>query len=90
MRLTSQSDCTAADGKLREADILYTREFLEEYLYEHCAVYCREAFRSAAQEVSPLLARAASATRDEEDAARYLRRCSIATPTTPTPVPLLL
>lgn len=64
----------AAESKLREAEDLYIGDFLEEDLYEDWPVDCREEARSAAQEVSRLLARAAADRGDEEDTTRYLRR----------------
>ncbi len=72
--LASEGDWPAAEDKLREAEQLYTGDFLEEDLYEDWAVDCREEARSAAQEVSRLLARAAVRRDDDEDATRYLRR----------------
>jgi ATP/maltotriose-dependent transcriptional regulator MalT/DNA-binding SARP family transcriptional activator len=64
----------AAEDTLREAEALYTGDFLEEDLYQDWSVDCREQARSAAQEVSRLLARAAMRRDDEEDASRHLRR----------------
>ena len=72
--LASEGDWASAEGRLREAESLYTGDFLEEDLYEDWAVDCREEARSAAQEVSRLLARAAVSRNDDEDATRYLRR----------------
>jgi DNA-binding SARP family transcriptional activator len=72
--LASQGDWAAAEGRLRRAEALYAGDFLEEDLYEDWAVDCREEARSAAQEVSRLLARAAVRRGNEEDGARYLRR----------------
>ncbi|HWD85575.1 MAG TPA: tetratricopeptide repeat protein [Solirubrobacteraceae bacterium] len=72
--LASEGDWIAAERKLRQADGLYTGDFLEEDLYEDWAVDCREEARSAAQEVTRLLARAASSRQNEEEAIRYLRR----------------
>ncbi len=72
--LASEGDWSAAEQKLRKAEGLYTGDFLEEDLYEDWAVDCREEARSAAQEVTRLLARAASSRNNEEDAIRYLRR----------------
>jgi ATP/maltotriose-dependent transcriptional regulator MalT len=72
--LTSEGDWSAAERRLRQADSLYTGDFLEEDLYEDWAVDCREEARSAAQEVTRLLARAASRGNSDEDAIRYLRR----------------
>ena len=72
--LASRGDWLAADGTLRQAEALYAGDFLEEDVYEDWAVDCREEARSAAQEVSRLLARAAVQRGDEEDAARHLRR----------------
>ncbi len=72
--LASEGDWGAAERELRRAEGLYTGDFLEEDLYEDWAADCREEARSAAQEVSRLLARAAARRDDEEDAARCLRR----------------
>ncbi len=72
--LATRAVGAGADDKLREAETLYTGDFLEEDLYQDWAVDCREEARSAAQEVSRLLARAAIQRGDEEDAARHLRR----------------
>jgi DNA-binding SARP family transcriptional activator len=72
--LASQGDWASAESMLRQAESLYTGDFLEEDLYEDWAVECREEARSAAQEVSRLLARAAVRRGNEEDATRYLRR----------------
>jgi DNA-binding SARP family transcriptional activator len=59
---------------LREAERLYTGDFLEEDLYEDWAVDCREHARSVALEVSRQLAEAAVSGGDDEDACRHLRR----------------
>lgn len=72
--LASQGNWTAAEPKLREAESLYAGDFLEEDLYEDWAVDGREEARSAAQEVTRLLARGASRRSDDEDTIRYLRR----------------
>lgn len=72
--LASTGSWAAAEPRLREAENLYTGDFLEEDLYEEWPVNCREEARSAAQEVSRLLARAAVDRGDDEDATRYLRR----------------
>jgi ATP/maltotriose-dependent transcriptional regulator MalT/DNA-binding SARP family transcriptional activator len=72
--LASQGDWGAAERELRRAETLYTGDFLEEDVYEDWAVDCREEARSAAQDVTRLLARAAVERRDEEEAVRYLRR----------------
>ena len=72
--LASEGDWPAAESKLREAEIVYTGDFLEEDLYEDWAVDCREEARSAVQEVSRLLARAATRDNDDEGASRFLRR----------------
>jgi ATP/maltotriose-dependent transcriptional regulator MalT/DNA-binding SARP family transcriptional activator len=72
--LATRADRAGAEDKLREAETLYTGDFLEEDLYQDWSVDCREEARSAAQEVSRLLARAAIRRDDEEDATRHLRR----------------
>ena len=72
--LASTGNWEAAERELRRAEGLYTGDFLEEDLYEDWAADCREEARSAAQEVSRLLARAAARRGDDEDAARSLRR----------------
>jgi DNA-binding SARP family transcriptional activator/Tfp pilus assembly protein PilF len=72
--LASRGDWGAAEAKLRDAEGHYTGDFLEEDLYEDWPVDCREEARSAAMEVSRLLARAASRRGDEEHAGRHLRR----------------
>jgi DNA-binding SARP family transcriptional activator len=59
---------------LREAERLYTGDFLEEDLYEDWAVDCREHTRSVALEVSRRLAEAAARSGDNEHASRHLRR----------------
>ena len=74
VEVASRGDWTAAERKLREAEVLYTGDFLDEDLYEDWAVACREEARSAAQDVSRLLARAATRRGDDEDATRHLRR----------------
>jgi DNA-binding SARP family transcriptional activator len=74
IELAAGGDLLAAEGKLREAENLYTGDFLEEDLYEDWPVDCREEARSLAQEVSRLLARAAIQRGNEEDGARHLRR----------------
>jgi len=71
------ADVAIAGGKsqaLREAERLYTGDFLEEDLYEDWAVDCREHARSVALEVSRRLAEAAVRSGDDEDAGRHLRR----------------
>jgi ATP/maltotriose-dependent transcriptional regulator MalT/DNA-binding SARP family transcriptional activator len=70
----SEGDWASAEGGLREAEKLYVGDFLEEDLYEDWTVDCREAARSAAVEVSRLLARAASERDDDETVSRHLRR----------------
>ena len=72
--LAKRADRANPEDKLREAETLYTGDFLEEDLYEDWSVDCREEARSAAQEVSRLLARAAIQRDDAEDATRHLRR----------------
>ncbi len=72
--LASREEWDEAEPKLRHAEKLYAGDFLEEDLYEDWAVDCREEARSAAQEVTRLLARAALRRDDEEDAIRCLRR----------------
>jgi DNA-binding SARP family transcriptional activator len=74
VELASQASWEAAEVKLREAEALYTGDFLEEDVYEDWAVDCREEARSAAQEVSRLLARAAVRRDDHEEVTRHLRR----------------
>lgn len=81
LETATRAIATAAEGRLaeaeadlREAEKLYIGDFLEEDLYEDWTVDCREAARSAAVEVSRLLARAASERGDEETASRHLRR----------------
>ncbi|MBS1888751.1 MAG: winged helix-turn-helix domain-containing protein [Actinobacteria bacterium] len=61
-------------ARLRDAEHLYTGDFLEEHPYEDWAVDCRELARSAALELSRLLA--AAAVRDGDDllAGRHLQR----------------
>jgi ATP/maltotriose-dependent transcriptional regulator MalT/DNA-binding SARP family transcriptional activator len=59
---------------LREAERMYTGDFLEEDLYEDWSVDCREHARSVALEVSRRLADAAARGGDDEDASRHLRR----------------
>ena len=72
--LSSGGNWATAEAKLRQADSLYTGDFLAEDLYEDWPVDCREEARSAAQEVSRLLARAATLRDDDEEATRHLRR----------------
>jgi DNA-binding SARP family transcriptional activator len=72
--IASAGGSPAAERQLRHAESLYTGDFLEEDLYDDWAVECREEARSAAQEVSRLLARAAIDRDDDEEALRYLRR----------------
>jgi ATP/maltotriose-dependent transcriptional regulator MalT/DNA-binding SARP family transcriptional activator len=72
--LVSRGDRTAAERRLREAESLYTGDFLEEDQYEDWTVDCREEARSAAQQVTRLLARAAVERGDEEEATRHLLR----------------
>jgi DNA-binding SARP family transcriptional activator len=74
VRLASSGDWVSAERRLREAESLYTGDFLEEDQYEDWPVDCREEARSAAQEVARLLARAAVVRGDEEEATRHLRR----------------
>ena len=70
----SDGDWGAAEVQLREAEKLYTGDFLEEDLYQDWTVDCREAARRRRSEVSRLLARAASQRGDEEAVSRHLRR----------------
>jgi DNA-binding SARP family transcriptional activator len=72
--MASEGDWVRAEVELREAEKLYVGDFLEEDLYEDWTVDCREAARSAAVEVSRLLARAASERDDDETVSRHLRR----------------
>jgi DNA-binding SARP family transcriptional activator len=72
--LASRGEWHAAERPLREAESLYTGDFLEEDQYEDWSVECREEARSAAQQVARLLARAAVVRGDEEEATRHLRR----------------
>ena len=72
--MASDGDWTRGEARLRDAEKLYTGDFLEEDVYEDWAVDCREAARSAALDVSRLLARAASKRADDEAASRHLRR----------------
>ncbi|HLJ03232.1 MAG TPA: BTAD domain-containing putative transcriptional regulator [Solirubrobacteraceae bacterium] len=72
--IAARRDLAAAEAALREAEALYTGDFLEEDLYEDWPVDCREEARSLAQEVSRLLARAAIRREDDEEGARHLRR----------------
>ncbi|HZU40751.1 MAG TPA: BTAD domain-containing putative transcriptional regulator, partial [Solirubrobacteraceae bacterium] len=74
VHMAAQGEWERAEAGLREAERLYTGDFLEEDLYEDWAVDCREEARAAAQEVSRLLARAAIRRGDEEEGARHLRR----------------
>lgn len=74
IRASTRGAWPEAEESLRQAERLYTGDFLEEDLYEDWPVDCREEARSAAQEVSRLLARAAAQRGDEEEAARQLRR----------------
>jgi DNA-binding SARP family transcriptional activator len=74
MSIAADGDLARAESQLREAERLYTGDFLEEDLYEDWAVDCRETARSAALEVSRLLARAAGGRGDDETASRHLRR----------------
>jgi DNA-binding SARP family transcriptional activator len=73
-RLVSRGDWGAAQRRLREAESLYTGDFLDEDQYEDWTVDCREEARSAAQQVARLLARAAVDRGDEEEATRHLLR----------------
>ncbi len=68
-----QGDSAVAEFVLRDAAAMYTGDFLEDDIYEDWAVECREQARLAAQDVSRLLARAASARGDDEEASRRLR-----------------
>jgi len=70
----SEGEWDAAELMLREAEKLYAGDFLEEDLYQDWTVDCREAARSAALEVSRLLARAAFQRGDDEAVSRHLRR----------------
>jgi DNA-binding SARP family transcriptional activator len=72
--LASRGNWTAAESQLRQAERLYVGDFLEEDPYEDRPVGCREEARSAAQEVSRLLARLAVGRDDDEQATRHLRR----------------
>ncbi len=72
--LASDAAWPAAESELRRAESLYTGEFLEEDAYEDWAVDCREEARAQVQEITRLLARAASSRDDDEEAVRYLRR----------------
>jgi ATP/maltotriose-dependent transcriptional regulator MalT/DNA-binding SARP family transcriptional activator len=74
LSIAAEGDRDAARAKLRGAEKLYTGDFLEEDLYEDWAVDCREAARSAALEISRLLARSAAESGDDEAASRHLRR----------------
>jgi DNA-binding SARP family transcriptional activator len=71
------ADVATAAGSpeaLREAERLYTGDFLEEDLYEDWAVDLREHARSIALEISRRRAEAAVRSGDDEDASRHLRR----------------
>jgi DNA-binding SARP family transcriptional activator len=70
----SDGDWAGAEVTLRDAENLYAGDFLEEDLYEDWTVDCREEARSAALEVSRLLARAAAERGEDEAASRHLRR----------------
>lgn len=72
--LEADGDAGRAERLLREAEKLYTGDFLEEDLYEDWAVDCRETARAGALQVSRLLARAAARRGDDETACRHLRR----------------
>lgn len=72
--LASRGNWTAAESQLRQAERLYVGDFLEEDPYEDWPAGCREEARSAAQEVSRLLARLAVGRDDDEQATRHLRR----------------
>jgi DNA-binding SARP family transcriptional activator len=74
LRLASRGDWGAAERRLREAESLYTGDFLEEDQYEDWTVDCREEARSAAQQVARLLARVAVDRGEEEEATRHLLR----------------
>jgi len=67
-------DRDVAEARLRAAERLYTGDFLEDDLYEDWAIDCRELARSAALELSRLLARAATARGDDEAGSRHLHR----------------
>lgn len=71
-RATERPD--AAWQLLRQAEELYTGDFLEEDRYEDWAVDCREQTRATAQTVSRLLARLAAARGDEDTACHHLWR----------------
>jgi ATP/maltotriose-dependent transcriptional regulator MalT/DNA-binding SARP family transcriptional activator len=70
----AEGDWASAEAGLREAEMLYVGDFLEEDVYEDWTVDCRETARSAAVEVSRLLARAAARRGDDETVSRHLRR----------------
>jgi DNA-binding SARP family transcriptional activator/tetratricopeptide (TPR) repeat protein len=72
--LAAAEDWSRAEVALADAERLYAGDFLEEDLYEDWAVDCRETARSAALEVSRLLARRAAQCDDDETASRHLRR----------------
>jgi DNA-binding SARP family transcriptional activator len=72
--LAAREEWKGAEGRLREAEALYTGDFLEEDLYEDWPVDCREEARTAAQEVSRVLARLAMRRGNDEEATRHLRR----------------
>jgi len=74
LRATEGALAGGSPDALREAERLYTGDFLEEDVYEDWAVDCREYARSVALEVSRRLAETAAAGGDDEDAARHLRR----------------
>jgi DNA-binding SARP family transcriptional activator len=72
--LAADEDWGKAEAVLIEAERLYAGEFLEEDPYEDWAVDCRETARSAALQVSRLLARRAAQRGDDETASHHLRR----------------
>jgi DNA-binding SARP family transcriptional activator len=74
LRAADEATGGGSPEALREAERLYTGDFLEDDLYEDWAVDCREHARSVALEVSRRLAETAVRGGDDEDATRHLRR----------------
>lgn len=74
LRAAEAGSAGGSPEALREAERLYTGDFLEEDLYEDWAVDCREHARSVALEVGRRLAAAAVRGGDDDDASRHLRR----------------